>query len=201
MTKRTYTSELRARSARETHAAVLRAAQELFTEQGYARTTIPAVAARAGVAVNTVYTSVGGKAALIAELTRAATSDDVIEATLAEILALSDGRRILERLAESTGVVMRRQETLIRVLLENATADPAVAGAAELSVRRYRERLSRIAAHLVTIGAVDGDAQRTEQVLWFYFGTSAWTTVSEFGWPEPEAAAWLATQAAGALLT
>lgn len=200
MAKRTYNSELRARSARETHDAVLQAARELFAEQGYARTTIAAVAARAGVAVNTVYTSVGGKPALIEALTRAGTSDDLIESAVADILTLTDGRAILARLAETTGTTMQRHEQLIRVLLDNAAADPAVAGAAELSVRRYRHRLALIAARLVELGAVREGSDRTAEILWFFFGTSAWTVVGELGWAREEAAVWLADQAAGALL-
>lgn len=200
MAKRTYNSPARERSARETHAAVLQAARELFAEQGYARTTIGAVAARAGVAVNTVYASVGGKAALIEELTRSSTSDDLIETAVADMLAMSDGRAILERLAETTGTTMRRHEQLIRVLLDNAASDPAVGEAAALSVRRYRERLARIAERLVELGAVREGSARTAEILWFFFGTSAWTVLTEFGWPQEEAAAWLSAQAASALL-
>ncbi|MFI1990669.1 TetR/AcrR family transcriptional regulator [Actinoplanes sp. NPDC020271] len=200
MAKRTYNSPVRARSARETHDAVLQAARELFAEQGYARTTIAAVAARAGVAVNTVYTSVGGKPALIEELTRSSTSDDLIERAVADMLAMTDGRAILGRLAETTGSTMQRHEQLIRVLLDNAASDPAVADAAELSVRRYRHRLELIAAHLVELEAVREGSERTAEILWFFFGTSAWTVLTEVGWPHEEAAAWLATQAAAALL-
>ncbi|WP_436535158.1 TetR/AcrR family transcriptional regulator [Actinoplanes sp. HUAS TT8] len=201
MAKRTYNSPTRARSARETHEAVLQAARELFAEQGYARTTIAAVAARAGVAVNTVYTSVGGKAALIEELTRSSTSDDLIESAVAGMLAMTDGRAILDRLAETTGTTMQRHEQLIRVLLDNAASDPAVAGAAELSVQRYRQRLGLIAAHLVELGAVRESSARTAEILWFFFGTSAWTVLTECGWSRANAADWLATQAAGALLS
>jgi AcrR family transcriptional regulator len=200
MTRRTYTSEVRARAARETRAAILRAAGGLFAEQGYARTSVAAIAARAGVALNTVYTSVGGKSALIEALVRDGTADTAIDAALAEMLTLTDGARILRLLAESTGEVTRRQAVTLRVLLDNATSDPAVAAAADLAVRRYRDRLGRIAAHLIDVGAVRTDVTRTEQILWFYFGTASWTTVRELGWGWPEAAAWLADQSAAALL-
>ena len=44
-----------------TREAVLSAARELFTSLGYASTTVTAIAERAGVAVDTVYASVGRK--------------------------------------------------------------------------------------------------------------------------------------------
>ncbi|HEX7739487.1 MAG TPA: helix-turn-helix domain-containing protein, partial [Marmoricola sp.] len=48
-------------AAAATREEVLRAARRLFVEHGYAATTINQVAAEAGVAVQTVYSSVGGK--------------------------------------------------------------------------------------------------------------------------------------------
>jgi AcrR family transcriptional regulator len=200
MARRSYTSEVRARAARETRAAVLQAALELFAEHGYARTTVAAVADRAGVALNTLYTSVGGKPALIEELVRDGTSDEVIDTAMTAILELSDGRQILRRLAESSGEVIRRQETLLRVLLDNAAADPAVAAAAQLAVERYQQRVTVVAERLVAIDAVTENAARTAQILWFYFGTNAWAVLDQLGWTVAEASAWLFTQATHALL-
>jgi hypothetical protein len=75
-----------------------------------------------------------------------------------------------------------------------------VAAAAEHAVERYRERLALVADHLVAVRAVRPDAVRTEQILWFYFGQGAWRTVRGFGWSWEDGAAWLAAQAADALL-
>ncbi len=63
--KRPYSSPLRREQAGATRAAVIAAATRLFAERGYARTSIEDVAAAAGVARATVFTSVGGKAALL----------------------------------------------------------------------------------------------------------------------------------------
>ena len=63
--RRPYRSTLREEQARATRRAVVDAARDLFVEFGWARTTIDAVAARAGVSRKTVFTSVGGKAALL----------------------------------------------------------------------------------------------------------------------------------------
>ena len=51
---RTYVSELRQEQAAATREKVVRAAAELFAEKGYAATTMPAIARRAGVSTETV---------------------------------------------------------------------------------------------------------------------------------------------------
>jgi AcrR family transcriptional regulator len=56
---------VREEQARRTRLAILDAARLLFTEQGYAATTIAQIAAAARVAVDTVYASVGTKPVLM----------------------------------------------------------------------------------------------------------------------------------------
>ena len=62
---RPYHSSVREEQARRTRQAILTAARQLFAEQGYAATTIAQIAAAAGVAVDTVYASVGTKPVLM----------------------------------------------------------------------------------------------------------------------------------------
>jgi len=64
-TQRPYDSSRRQQQAGETRAAVLAAARELFLKDGYAQTTVAAVAAQARVSVETVYKSFGGKPGLV----------------------------------------------------------------------------------------------------------------------------------------
>lgn len=63
--KRSYNSPLRQQQAAQTRDAVVRAARELFVEQGYAATTVEQVAQRAGVSKPGVFTAVGNKQALL----------------------------------------------------------------------------------------------------------------------------------------
>src|SRR5579871_5259540 len=62
--KRRYDATGRREAAARTRAAILDAARELFTERGYAATSMTAIAERAGVALDTVYASAGRKPAL-----------------------------------------------------------------------------------------------------------------------------------------
>jgi AcrR family transcriptional regulator len=62
---RRYTSARRARQAAQTRADVLLAAVRLFGQNGWAGTTLAAIAAEAGVAVETIYTGFSSKKALL----------------------------------------------------------------------------------------------------------------------------------------
>jgi AcrR family transcriptional regulator len=62
---RSYTSAVRDEQAARTRTRIVQAADELFRERGYAGTTMKDVAARAGVARDTVHAVFGSKAQLI----------------------------------------------------------------------------------------------------------------------------------------
>jgi AcrR family transcriptional regulator len=64
-TPRPYSSTVRDEQARRTRDRIVRAADELFREKGYARATMKDIAERAGVARDTVHAVFGSKAALI----------------------------------------------------------------------------------------------------------------------------------------
>jgi AcrR family transcriptional regulator len=63
--RRAYTSQLRADQALQTRRRILDSAYRLFSQAGYAGTTIAAVARDAGVAPETVYLSLGNKRGLL----------------------------------------------------------------------------------------------------------------------------------------
>jgi len=202
MATREYRSSVRARHAEDTRRTIVDAAVALFAEQGYARTSVAAVAAAAGVALNTVYTSVGGKSALIMALTDDGAGDTTAIETVRRIAEADDPAEVLRLTAEGTARVRRARWQVLGILLDNRTSDPDVAAAADAATRVVRDRLDLVAARLVEIGGLRPglDVDRVGQVLWFYFGFEAWRTVRDLGWEWDDATAWLATQAAGALL-
>lgn len=203
MVVRGYRSPVRARHAEDTRRSIVAAATALFAEQGYARTSVAAIAAAAGVAVNTVYASVGSKAALVMAMSEDGAADAVAAETERRISECADPREILRILADGTGQVRRRRQEALAILLDNRNADPDVAAAADLATRAVRDRLKTVAARLVAVGGLRGGltAQQVEQTLWFYFGFEAWRTVRAFGWSWKDSADWLAVQCANALLS
>ena len=112
----------RAEKTRLTRRRIVGAAADLFLGQGYGATTLDQVAARAGVAVQTVYFHYGNKATLLKEaLDVAAVGDDepvplldrpwyqemTVEPDPARVVELwtVGGREILERVAPLLAVV------------------------------------------------------------------------------------------------
>lgn len=146
--KRRYNSSGRREQARRTRAAVLRHAERLFLQQGYAGTTIAAIAAEAGVSVETVYKAFGGKAGLVRAIyERGLTGTGHVPA-----YQRSDEMRARETDPEA---IMREwglltaevaaQVTPIRLLMRSASAtDPEMATLLEDS---DAERLDRMLHH------------------------------------------------------
>lgn len=66
--ERRYHSPIREERARETRRAVLKAARQMFAEKGYGATTVKEIAQLAGIAPQTVYSSVGSKRDLLQSL-------------------------------------------------------------------------------------------------------------------------------------
>ena len=67
-TSRSYRSTVREESARRTRQLVADAARELFLTEGYAETSVAAIARKAGVSTQTVYNVFGTKADLLKHL-------------------------------------------------------------------------------------------------------------------------------------
>jgi AcrR family transcriptional regulator len=126
----TYSSPLRARQAAETRRTVLNAATRLFTERGWAGTTLAAVATGAGTAVETVYAAFGSKSGLLIAAINAAIAGDASEEPLVqrpEFARLGVGERT-ERLALAARIItgaLERAVPLMRALREAAASDPA----------------------------------------------------------------------------
>ncbi len=73
-TPRKYDAPRRAEQAARTRRVILAAARDLFATRGYTATTIAAIAQQAGVAVDTIYATIGRKPALMREVVESAIS-------------------------------------------------------------------------------------------------------------------------------
>jgi AcrR family transcriptional regulator len=130
--KRSYDSTSRREGAEATRQAILRAAQAIFLERGYAGATMPAIAQSAGISLDTVYASVGTKPALFALLVETAISGtdvaipaeerDYVRAIRAEPAAA----RKLAIYATALRRIQERLAPLFRVLQQAAPLDPAL---------------------------------------------------------------------------
>lgn len=129
---RTYTSPRRQRQAAETKAAVLDAARTLFSERGWAGTSMRDVAGHAGVAVETLYALFGSKPDLFQAALEVAVVGDLDPVPVAgrpEFLAQAEGS-LEERIRAGTHFLARTHRDsagLHRALREGAASDPGLA--------------------------------------------------------------------------
>jgi AcrR family transcriptional regulator len=132
-TRRRYSSRLRQQQAGQTREQVLAAATELFEQTGWAGTTVAAIARRAGVAVETVYSGFGSKKQLLREVVDFAVVGDAEPVPLAErevFTSLGEGEREpriaagIEMLTDIHGRIAR----LWRTVGEAAASDEEIDG-------------------------------------------------------------------------
>jgi AcrR family transcriptional regulator len=199
--KRTYNSPRRAESAAETRRAVLGAARELFTDQGYTRTTIAEIATRAGVAADTVYATVGRKPMLLRELVETAISGSAHAVPaeqrdyVRELQAAATARDKLTIYANAIAHIQERLGPVFLVVRDAAGTDPECAALWSGIADRRAANMRNLAAELRATGEIREDLtdQQVADVIWSMNATEYWDLlVRQRGWESDAFARWLA---------
>jgi AcrR family transcriptional regulator len=189
--------------AEATRQAIVAAARELFSRQGFFSTKVDAIAARARVSPATVYAVSGGKHGLLLAVIESTGCDAVANAIFSRIRAMNDPVTILRFIA---GLCRRMREDfgdIIRLMLNTAPHDKAAAEIQGAVTARYRGALASVSRRLAELGALrhDLDADQALDVLWFYFGYwGLFTLHDDNGWSYARAEEWLCQEARRALL-
>ncbi len=192
-----------------TRGAILAAAARLFVDPGYAATPLTAVAAEAGVAVQTVYKVFGTKKALLSDLIDVTIAGDDEQVPLArrqfvdDIRALTDPRAMLERYARHLTEVQARQAAVMVALAGAATADPEAAVIWRKNQEERRNGMSMFAADLAATGGLRPElsADRVVDVLWLAMDVRNYDyLVREQGWSAEEFQGWYVDTVAAAIL-
>src|SRR5216683_1442698 len=157
--KRRYDTSKRRQAAARTRTAILDAALELFAGQGYAATPMTAIAERAGVALDTVYASVGRKPDLARLLIETAISGTG-EAVPAEergyvraIRAAPDAETKIRIYAAAMREIAPRLAPVMVIVQQAAATDP---GLGELWREISARRAANMRRFVADIGAVAG---------------------------------------------
>ena len=210
-TRRRYDATLRRERAAQTRVAIIEAAARQFLANGYAGATIPAIAASAGVAVETVYRSAAGKAGLLEAAVQAALAGGVDRSVvpveerpgIRRVIEEQDPRRQLEAYVATQPGVWRRVGPLLRVLDEAAASDPVLQKLREQHAAQRRQGLQAFASLLRERRALreDVSADRAADILWALCAQANYEAlVNYLGWSDTEYKAWLSGQLMHALL-
>jgi AcrR family transcriptional regulator len=191
--RRGYTSSLRQQRAERTRSKIAEAAGELFAETGFAGTTIAAIAARAGVAVPTVYAVFGSKAAILGALLEG--FEEAAEASQwrDRIATETDPAQILQAFAQWQRAFFVSSEATMTAARE-AVTDPRIAELADLGNAHRRAALDRLIGRLADTGALLPGLSRQEAVdrAWLLTGIELYLAATRgCGWSPEQYADWL----------
>lgn len=199
--KRAYDSSSRKEAARLTQRAILDAARGVFLDKGYAAATMPEIAQAAGVALDTVYATVGKKPALfrlLIDLTISGTETDVPTEErdyVRAIRAEADAARKLRIYASALRNIQQRLAPLFRVLQGAAALDSEL-GALWQSISERRAKNMRLfAADLAATGRVRPklSVAKAADIIWSMNSPEFYLLlVEERGWSPEEFEEWLA---------
>jgi len=186
---RTYRSAKRDAQAAATRLAILRSARELFVSQGYA-TTVADVATRAGVAVDTVYASVGRKPALVrAVIDMVLASDDeplaaAERAYVRRIAAARDAADKIGVYARALAKVMPTVAPLQEALHQAGRVDTDCARAWSALVERRAAHMVLFAADLRATGQLREDLtnRHVADIVWATNSAEYFLLLRQRGW-------------------
>lgn len=194
-TKRGYRSERRSQQALETRRAIRSAARILFERDGFAGTTVAAIAAEANVSAPTIYATFGSKGAILREMMdeleelAAASNGDPAAALAAE----PDPRRQLAVFVHWIRTLFERGEPLLRAS-RSAQGDPDVLAMIETGNERRLEGTTMLAGawHKAGLLRPGLSARRGAENLWLLTSAELYfNAVDVLGWSANVYEKWL----------
>jgi AcrR family transcriptional regulator len=206
---RRYDSSRRRELAAHTRSAVLAAARRLFLERGFAATTMPDIASKAGVSVQTVYKAFRNKPGLAKAVFDVAIAGDeepvpmVERASIARVRDEPDPRKKLQLYGDHLTAVAPRHVPIQLVIRSAAATDPE---AGKVWGQLQDERLRGMSVFARSLHA-DGhlragvSAAEARDVLWTYNSAELFQLlVVERGWSAKRYGRWVADALTAALL-
>lgn len=189
--------------ALETRRLIAEAARRLFTAQGYGATSVAQIAAEAGVAVPTVYTSVGTKRKVLLLLLDRIDEEAGVAELAAELAVSPDPERVLALQVRITRQLAERCGDIIGALQSAAGVEPDMADALAAGMARHRAGAEQTVGRLVALDALrpGADAEEATAVVATLTAPTVYASLSrEFGWTFDRCESWLADTLAAQLL-
>ncbi len=205
--KRRYDSSGRQAQARRSREAILDTAQRQFLQGGYAATTIAAIAAEAGVSVETIYKAFGGKPGLVRAIYQRGLAGwepvPAFQRSDAMRERETDPKAIMRNWGALASEVSPAVSPIVRLVRAAAVSDPDMAALLRASNDTREERARHHARFLKQRGYLREGvtvAQATD-ILWTCTSDELYDLlVAQRGWSLPRYARFLADYMIAALL-
>ena len=206
---RAYNSSRRREQAAATRRDILGAAQRLFERQGYAATTMAAIAAEAGVALKTVYLAFETKSGVLRALWNQLLRGDEGETPVAErswyreVVEEPDPQRQLRLNARNSRAAKTRIAGVLKVIREAAPVEPDTGALWERIQTEFHANQRVIVERLAQRKALRRglDVDRATDILWTLNHPDVWQLlVAERGWTPEQYEQWFGDTACSQLL-
>ena len=206
---RAYNSSRRREQAAATRRDILGAAQRLFERQGYAATTMAAIATEAGVALKTVYLAFETKSGVLRALWNQLLRGDEDEAPVAErswyreVVEEPDPQRQLRLNARNSRAAKTRIAGVLKVIREAAPVDSDTGALWERIQTEFHANQRVIVERLAQRKALRRglDVDRATDILWTLNHPDVWQLlVGERGWTPEQYEQWFGDTACSQLL-
>lgn len=189
--KRSYDSTRRREQAEQTCAQIRAAAQRLFERDGYAATTVAAIAAEAGVSAKTVYLAFDSKSGVLRALWHHLLRDEDANVPVSEgewyreTLGEQDANARIVRVVVRSREVKERAAAIMEVIRTAAPADPDIAALWARIQDNFRDLLRPLVTSLRADGLLrpELDIDEATDILWALVHPDIWQLlVVQRGW-------------------
>jgi AcrR family transcriptional regulator len=206
---RRYDSPRRRAQAAATRREILDAAQRLFERQGYAATTMSAIATEAGVALKTVYVAFETKSGVLRALWNLLLRGDRDDVPVAQqqwyraVLDEPDPERQLRLNARNSRLAKVRIAAVIEVIRGAAPADPDIEALWNRIQTEFHANQGEIVKALASRKALRPglDVSRATDILWTLNHPDVWQLlVGRRGWTPEQYEEWFGDTACEQLL-
>lgn len=171
---RNYHAPVRSAAASRTRHAILAAARELFVERGYAASTVSAISDRAGVAVPTLYTSVGGKPAIALAMIEFINEEADVAAMAQAWMTAERAEGVVDGCVHLTRKLDEICGDIMRALLAAGAVDAEVQAAVRAGQTAHREGMAMAASKLANMGRLAIDEADAARLLAVYTAPEVW---------------------------
>jgi AcrR family transcriptional regulator len=193
--RRDYNSPLRDQRARDTRRAILGEARLLLSTQGYGATTMRDIASEAGIAVQTIYSSIGSKRSILSAFIDEMELEADIEEAARSFAAAEDPGRQLDLRAHFSRRIFGTGIETVELLMRSAGTAPEVQEALEEGHARHHASVKLWITDRWPDGVFRNDISRVEaaDIIATLSGADTYLwLVRHYGWSPDSYESWLA---------
>ena len=193
-TKRKYESKLRATRAENTRLRIQQATRKLIAASGFEGTTVTAIAEKAGVSAQTIYSVFGSKASIVASMLSHLEEEAGEAETVEALMAARDSRAQLQIFSEWIRRLFDMGGDVFSVAMESPN-EPALAEIRQIGDERRLGGCQMLAGRWAEAGVLkdNADPESSAEQIWLLTSFETYLLYTKsLGWSSDRYAKWVA---------